>query len=132
MTARAEVIRRYLDYLDACTRHARNELPPFLAETMLVNGQSRTQAEYVADLMATIDVFPDYSWDLRRALVDGQWLAVHLTAGGTRAGDFLWATGDGSRVQTDEFDMYRIVDGLIHEVHGTADNARLCRAAQPT
>ncbi len=101
MTARAEVIRRYLDYLDARTRHAWDELPPFLAETVLVNGQSRTQAEYVADLMATIDVFPDYSWDLRRALVDGQWLAVHLTAGGTRAGYFLWATGDGSRVQTD-------------------------------
>ncbi len=45
MTARAEVIRRYLDYLDACTRHAWNELPQLLAETMLVNGQSRTQAE---------------------------------------------------------------------------------------
>ncbi len=27
MTARAEVIRQYLDYLDACTRHAWNELP---------------------------------------------------------------------------------------------------------
>lgn len=51
MTARADVIRRYLDYLDACTRHAWNELPPFLAETLLVNAQSRTQAEYVADLM---------------------------------------------------------------------------------
>jgi hypothetical protein len=28
-------------------------------------------------------------------------------------------------VETQEFDMYRILDGRIHEVEGTADNARL-------
>ena len=27
--------------------------------------------------------------------------------------------------------MARIVDGLVHEVHGTADNARLCRVTPP-
>lgn len=29
---------------------------------------------------------------------------------------FLDAPGDGARVETDEFDMYRIIDGRIHEV----------------
>jgi hypothetical protein len=37
----------------------------------------------------------------------------------------MGAPGDGSRVETEEFDMYRIVGGRIHEVEGTADNARL-------
>ncbi len=77
--------------------------------------------------MATTVPFPDYRWDLRRAIVAGEWLAVHLHDSATRAGAFLCASGDGARVQTDEFDMYRIIDGLIHEVEGTADNARLCR-----
>ncbi len=40
MTARADVIRRYLDYLGACNRQAWDELPQFLAETVLVNGDS--------------------------------------------------------------------------------------------
>jgi predicted ester cyclase len=70
--------------------------------------------------------FPDYRWELRRVVFEGEWLAVHMHDVGTRAGAFLIAPGDGTRIETDEFDMYRIVDGLIREVEGTADNARLC------
>lgn len=124
---REDVIRRYLDYVDACNRRAWDEVERFLAETVLVNGQARNRREYVAAVMSTTVAFPDYRWEMRRALVDGEWLAVHLLDTGTRTGAFLSAPGDGTRVQTDEFDMYRIVDGLIHEVEGTADNARLGR-----
>jgi predicted ester cyclase len=123
---RDDVIRRYLDYLDACNRQAWDELGRFVADTVLVNGQTRTRREYLADIMATTDAFPDYRWELRRVVFEGEWLAVHLHDAGTRVGDFLDATGDGTAVETDEFDMYRIIDGLIFEVEGTADNARLC------
>ncbi len=90
-----------------------------------MNGVPRSRREYVSDVVATIDVFPDYRWELRRLLSDGEWIAVHLHDTGTRHGRFLDSPGDGTRVETDEFDMYRIVDGLIVEVEGTADNARL-------
>jgi predicted ester cyclase len=126
VTAREEVVRWYLDYLDACNRRAWDELEHFLAETVLVNGRARTRREYVADIMSTVAVFPDYRWELRRIVFEGEWLAVHLHDVGTRAGAFLSVPGDGTRVETDEFDMYRIIDGLIWEVEGTADNARLC------
>ena len=126
MTNRDDVVRRYLDYLDACNRQAWGDLHNFLAGTVLVNGRARTRPEYVADVKATTNTFPDYRWELRRAVWDGEWLAVHLHDSGTRAGAFLSAPGDGTRVETDEFDMYRIIDGLILEVEGTADNARLC------
>ncbi len=127
MPNRDEVIRRYLDYLDACNRRAWDELPEYLADRVLVNGSPRSPREYVADVMATAAVFPDYRWELRRAVLEGEWLAVHLYDTGTRMGDFRGAPGDGARVETDEYDMYRIVDGLILEVDGTADNARLCQ-----
>ena len=94
---------------------------------MLVNGVTRSRREYVDDIKATIEVFPDYRWELRRAILEGEWIAVHLRDSGTRRGVFLRAAGDGRTVETDEFDMYRIVDGLIVEVEGTADNARLSR-----
>ena len=125
MDARDDVVRRYRDYLDACNRRAWEDLGRFVADTVMVNGRARTRREYVGDVMATVGVFPDYRWELRRVVLDGEWLAVHLHDVGTRAGAFLDAPGDGTRVQTDEFAMYRIIDGLIHEVEGTADNARL-------
>jgi len=47
--------------------------------TVLVNGRARTRPEYVADVMATTNTFPDYRWELRRAVWDGEWLAVRDT-----------------------------------------------------
>lgn len=125
MSSRDEVISRYRAYLGACNRRAWNELGTFLADSVLVNGVPRSRSEYVADVARTTAIFPDYRWSLRRAVHEGEWLAVHLYDTGTRHGDFLGAPGDGAPVETDEFDMYRIVDGLILEVEGTADNARL-------
>ena len=116
MRAREATISRYREYVDACNRRDWDGVERHVGETVLVNGQTRTRREYVADIMSPIDAFPDYRWEL----------AVHLSDIGTRMRDFLGAPGDGTRVATDEFDMYRIVDGLIREVEGTADNARLC------
>lgn len=120
-------MRRYEQYVDACNRRAWDELGAFVADCVLVNGSVRSRREYVADVVATTSTFPDYRWEVRRVVVEGDWLAVHLRDTGTRVGDFLGARGDGTHVETDEFDMYRIVDGVIVEVEGTADNARLCQ-----
>jgi predicted ester cyclase len=101
---RDSVVRRYEQYLEAGNRRSWEELG-----------------------LATTATFPDYRWELRRVVLEGDWLAVHLRDTGTRVGGFLGARGDGARVETDEFDMYRVIDGLIVELEGTADNARLCR-----
>jgi predicted ester cyclase len=125
MSSRAEVLRLYRDYLEACNQRAWDGIGSFVADPVLVNGVTRSRSEYVAAVQHTISIFPDYRWELRRVVQQGEWLAVHLYDTGTRRGEFLGAEGDGSPVETDEFDMYRIVDGLIVEVEGTADNARL-------
>jgi predicted ester cyclase len=125
MASREETLLRYQAYLDACNRRDWDDIGSFVADEVLVNGVKRTRDEYVADVRRTTRIFPDYRWELRRAVHEGEWLAVHLYDTGTRYWEFLGADGDGSSVATDEFDMYRIVDGLIVEVEGTADNARL-------
>ena len=122
---RDALIARYSAYLDTCNRHAWDELAPFLADTMVVNGRRRTRAEYATDLTELDRAFPDYHWELKRAVVEGEWLAVRLHDVGTRTGPFHGAPGDGTPVETEELVMYRVVDGLIHEVEGTADNLRL-------
>jgi predicted ester cyclase len=125
MTVRDDIVSRYRAYLNACNTRAWQDIRGHLAETVLVNGIPRTQDQYLSDLAATTEVFPDYQWRLVRAVVEGDWLAVHLHDVGTRCGSFQGAPGDSTRVETQEFDMYRILAGRIHEVEGTADNARL-------
>ncbi|MEV6281938.1 ester cyclase [Kribbella sp. NPDC051770] len=125
MPSRDEIVRWYGEYLDACNRRDWEAVAAFVAEQVLVNGETRSRAEYVAGVRRTTMIFPDYRWELRRAVVEGEWLAVHLYDTGTRHWEFLGADGDGSKVETDEFDLYRVVDGQIVEVEGTADNARL-------
>jgi predicted ester cyclase len=125
MHDRDVIVSSYREYLDACNRRDWAGIESHLAETIIVNGRPRTRDQYVTDIRATIETFPDYEWSLVRAVVEGEWLAVHLHDVGTRRMPFLGAPGDGSHVKTEEFDMYRIVDGRIHEVEGTADNARL-------
>ena len=125
MTDRDELLDLYAGYLEACNRHAWDELSPRLADTVLVNGVSISRAEYMANLAALQDVFPDYQWRLKRAVVEPPWMAVHLETSGTRRRPFLDAPGDGTRVSSDEFVMYRIERLTIVELWGTADNARL-------
>ncbi len=122
---REQIIERYEAYLHVCNRHAWGELAPFLAATVIVNGHVRNKAEYAADLANLDHAFPDYRWELHRAVVEGDWLAVRLRGSGTRTGTFRTAQGDGTRVETDELNMYRIAGDVIHELEGTADNARL-------
>ena len=125
MSDREAILDLYDRYLAACNARDWERLGDFVADEVAVNGRRRTRDEYVADIRATVAVFPDYVWELRRAVVEGEWLAVHLYDRGTRQRPFMGAPGDGARVETDEFDLYRIVDGRIVIVDGTADNARL-------
>jgi len=123
--SRDTIVARYRSYLAACNRRDWDSLVTHLSATVRVNSVVRTQREYVADLGVLLSAFPDYHWELVRAVVDGEWLAVHLVDTGTRRGAFHGAPADGSSVVTDEFAMYRWVDGLISEIEGTADNDRL-------
>jgi predicted ester cyclase len=78
MTDRDELLDLYGGYLEACNRHAWDELSPRLADTVLVNGVSISRAQYMANLNALQDVFPDCQWRLKRAVVEPPWLAVQL------------------------------------------------------
>lgn len=127
---RRSLISRYEAYLDTCNRHDVDQLATFLADRVTVNGRERSRVEYIDDLRQLLASFPDYRWRIRRTIVEGRWLAVHLVDTGTRSSAFLGAPGDGAVVTTDEFAMYRFdAEGLIEHVEVTADNLRLTRPA---
>jgi predicted ester cyclase len=94
-------------------------------ERLTVNGETRAASEYAEDVARVGAAFPDYRWTLQHAVVEPPWLSVHLTDRGTHQGPWLGRPGTGRTVTTDEFAMYRIVDGRIAEIWSAADNARL-------
>lgn len=117
----------YEDYIGAVNARDWDRVAGHVHETVLVNGAPRTREQYVDDLRELLRSFPDYRWEVRDILADGDRLAVRLTTTGTRRGPFLSAPADGARVSTDEHAIYRLDGGRIAAVDGTADNARLAR-----
>jgi predicted ester cyclase len=109
----------YRDYLQVCNERRFGELGEFVAEGTLVNGEPRGVAQYGDDLRDFTAAVPDFHWDLRHLLVDGNWLSAHL-----------WDTGTSSAGQCrmiQEFSVYRIEEGKIVEYWGDLDASRVSR-----
>jgi predicted ester cyclase len=101
----------YRRYIDTCNAHRFDALGEFVAPDAVVNDERIGLAGYAAGLQAIIDEIPDFHWELRHLLVDGDWLAAHLFDTGTHA-------STGRSVSTPEFAVYRLADGKIAEVWG--------------
>jgi predicted ester cyclase len=107
----------YRRYLRACNERRFDELGEFVAGDVVVNGEPRGVAQYAADLRGFIAAVPDFRWELRHLLVDGNWLSAHLFDTGTSP------AGRTGTIQ--EFSMYRIEDAKIVEYWGDLDASRL-------
>lgn len=115
----------YAEYLATCNVHDFAGLDAFVAEDVVVNGTPQGLEAYVAGLRTVVEAFPDYRWELRHLLVDGDVIAAHFADSGTHRGVFLGVAPTGRVVRTDEFAFYRVADGRIAEVWVAADNDRV-------
>lgn len=115
----------YRRYNACCNAHEFDRLGEFVASEVQVNGEAQGLQNYVRGLEAVVQAFPDYRWDLRHLLVEGEWLAAHFIDTGTHAGTFLELAATGRQVSTQEFALYRVARGRIVEVWVTADNLGL-------
>ncbi|MFI5713417.1 ester cyclase [Kribbella sp. NPDC051620] len=73
----------YRSYLQACNERRFDDLAEFVADDVEVNGEPRGVAQYGADLRDFTEAVPDFHWELRHLLVDGNWLSAHLWDTGT-------------------------------------------------
>lgn len=121
MRNRSELADFYRRYNALCNEHDFDRLGEFVAEDVRVDGEPRGLAAYAAGLREVIRAFPDYRWDLRHLLVDGDWIAAHFIDTGTHR---------GRTVSTQEFAFYRVQAGKIAEVWVTADDLHLQRQLQ--
>jgi aminoglycoside 6'-N-acetyltransferase len=120
---RAELMAFYRRYLECCNDHRFEELHEFLDEDVQVNGTAQGVDQYVSGLRAVVQAFPDYHWDLRRLLVDGDWLSAHLHDTGTHVGAFRGVPATGRSISTPELAIYRVDNGRIVECWGDLGSA---------
>ena len=59
--------------------------------------------------------FPDWHWEMRHLVVDGDYIALHFTVTGTHRGSFQGIKATGRRVTTVEFTLYRLEDDKFAE-----------------
>ncbi len=108
----------YRRYIAVCNAHRFTDLGEFVGEDVQVNDAPTGVDQYAAGLRAVVDAFPDYHWDLRQLVVDGDCLAARLTGTGTHTGTFLDVPATGRAIEVRELAMYRIAGGKIVECWG--------------
>ena len=78
-------------------------------------------AAVAAQFPPLFSAFPDWHWEIRNLLVDGDYIALHFTVTGTHRGSFRGIEATDRRVTISEFTFYRSKDGKFAEVWDLAD-----------
>jgi predicted ester cyclase len=87
-----------------------------------IKGQRYPYRSAVAAQFAPLfSALPDWHWEIRNLVVDGDYIAGHFTVTGTHRGAFQGIEATGCRVAISEFTFYRVKDGKFAEVWDLAD-----------
>jgi steroid delta-isomerase-like uncharacterized protein len=121
MTQREENRSLYLSYLEYCNEHDLDGMASFYTSTIKVNDLPMDPAAVSAQFEPLFSAFPDWHWEIRNLVVDGDHIAVHFTVTGTHRAAFQGIEATGRRVTSSEFTFYRLEDGKFAEVWDLAD-----------
>lgn len=131
MTQRDEYRSLYLSYLEHCNEHDFDRMASFYTPTIKVNDVPMDPAAVTAQFVPLISAFPDWHWEMRHLVVDGDDIAVHFTVTGTHRGAFQGIEATGRRVGVSEFTLYRVEDGKFAEVWDLTDMDAVMRQIGP-
>jgi predicted ester cyclase len=121
VTQRDEYRSLYRSYLKYCNEHNFDGMASFYTPTIKVNDVPMDPAAVTAQFEPLISAFPDWHWEMRHIVVDGDYIAVHFTVTGTHRGAFQGAEATGRRVTISEFTLYHLEDDKFAEVWDLAD-----------
>jgi steroid delta-isomerase-like uncharacterized protein len=111
----------YLSYLEHCNEHDFDGMASFYTSTIKVNDVPMDPATVAAQFARLFSAFPDWHWEIRNLVVDGDYIAGHFAVTGTHRGPFQGIEATGRRVTISEFTFYRLEDGKFAEVWDLAD-----------
>jgi steroid delta-isomerase-like uncharacterized protein len=111
----------YQSYLKYCNEHDFDRMESFYTPTIKVNDVAMDPAAVTAQFAPLISAFPDWHWEMRHIVVDGDYIALHFTVTGTHRGAFQGIEATSRRVTVSEFTLYRVEDGKFAEVWDLTD-----------
>ena len=117
----------YLSYLEYCNEHNLDRMASFYTSTIKVDDVPMDPAAVKAQFAPLFSAFPDWHWEMRHIVVDGDYIACHFTVTGTHRGAFQGIEATGRRVTISEFTFYRLEDGKFAEVWDLTDMDALMR-----
>lgn len=88
----------------------------FYAPTIKVNDVPMDPVSTAAQFPVLFAAFPDWHWEMRNLLIDGDYVAVHFTVTGTHRGAFNAIEATGRRVSSAEITLYHVEGGKFSEV----------------
>ena len=121
MTRRDEYLSLYLSYLEYCNKHDFEAMATFYAPIIKIEGVPMDPDAVTAQFTPLITAFPDWHWDIRHILIDGDAVAVHFTVTGTHRGTFRGHEATGRRIRVSEFTLYHLEDNRFTEVWDLLD-----------
>src|SRR6478609_7908686 len=121
MTQREEHRSLYVSYLQYCNKHDLDGMASFYKSTMRVNDVPMDRAAVAAQFAPLFSAFPDWHWEIRNLVVEGDCIAVHFTVAGTHRGALQGIEATGRRVSISELTFYRLEDGKFAEVWDHTD-----------
>jgi aspartyl-tRNA synthetase len=111
----------YESYLECCNAHDVDGMASFYTSTIKVNDVAMDPASVAAQFPPLFSAFPDWHWEMRHLVADGDYIALHFTVTGTHRGSFQGIKATGRRVTTVEFTLYRVEGDKFAEVWDLTD-----------
>jgi predicted ester cyclase len=121
MSQREKSRSLYMSYLEFCNEHDVNGMAAFYTPTIKVNDVPMGPDAVAAQFPPLFSAFPDWHWEIRHLVVDGEYIAVHFTVTGTHRGVFREIEATNRRVTTSEFTLYHVEDSKFAEVWDLTD-----------
>ena len=116
MTRREEHRSLYLSYLEYCNEHDLDRMASFYISPIKVNGVPMDPAAVAAQFPPLFSAFPDWHWEIRNLVVDGDYIVGRFTGTGTHRVAFQGIEATGRRVTISECTLYRVEKGKFAEV----------------
>ncbi|MGW0877094.1 ester cyclase [Streptomyces sp. NPDC002755] len=127
LKTRDEYQSLYLSYLQRCNQHDFAGMVSFYAPTIKVNDGPMDPTAVAEQFAPITSAFPDWHWEIRNLVIDGDSVAVHFSVTGTHKGAFQGVEATDRRVNITQFTFYRFEEGKILEVWDHADMDELMR-----
>jgi predicted ester cyclase len=111
----------YRGYLACFSERRLDGLGDFVHDSVSINGEEISLADYKSFIASNLDVVPDLQWDLQDLVVQENRIAARFKDTGTPRAPWLGFKPTGKSVTFQEWAFYHFRDGKVAEIWSQLD-----------